>query len=62
MNLRLAEGLDLAAYQTRWGTRPSLSKITPLIEQGLLRRDDETLTATPQGRLILNAVIAALLN
>jgi oxygen-independent coproporphyrinogen-3 oxidase len=62
MNLRLAEGLDLAAYQARWGTRPPATKIAPLIEQGFLRQDCETLTATPQGRLVLNAVIAALLN
>ncbi len=62
MNLRLAEGIDLAGYQSRWSTRPSAEKIAPLIEQGLLRQDGEILAATPQGRLVLNAVIAALLN
>ncbi len=62
MNLRLGEGVDLAAYRTRWNTRPPAEKITPLIEQGLLRQDGEILSATPQGRLVLNAVIAALLN
>ena len=62
MNLRLAEGLDLAAYQARWNTRPAAEKIAPLVEQGLLRQDSEILTATPQGRLVLNAVIAELLN
>ncbi len=62
MNLRLAEGIDLAAYQSRWSIRPSAEKIAPLIEQGLLRQDGEILAATPQGRLVLNAVIAALLN
>src|SRR5258708_17631586 len=61
MNLRLAEGLDLAAYRARWNTRPPMDKITPLIEQGLLRQDGDMLMATPQGRLVLNAVIAALL-
>ncbi|MES2292966.1 MAG: radical SAM family heme chaperone HemW [Pseudomonadota bacterium] len=62
MNLRLAEGLDLAVYQARWNTRPPAEKIAPLVEQGLLRQDGDVLAATPQGRLVLNAVIAALLN
>jgi oxygen-independent coproporphyrinogen-3 oxidase len=62
MNLRLTEGIDLAAYQARWGVRPAPAKIAPLIEQGLLRRDGDLLAATPQGRLLLNAVIAAVLN
>jgi hypothetical protein len=47
MNLRLSEGVDLAAYQARWGARPSSAKIGPLIEQGLLRHDGETIRATP---------------
>jgi putative oxygen-independent coproporphyrinogen III oxidase len=55
-------GIDLAAYQQRWGMRPDSAKIAPLIEQGMLHQDADVLTATPQGRLVLNAVIAALLN
>lgn len=62
MNLRLREGLNLAAYQARWGHRPSHEKIATLTEQGMLRQDGDVLSATPQGRLVLNAVIAALLN
>jgi oxygen-independent coproporphyrinogen-3 oxidase len=62
MNLRLAEGINLAAYEQRWQSRPPPEKIAPLIEQGLLRQDGDQLIATPQGRLVLNAVIAALLN
>ena len=62
MNLRLAEGIDLAAYERRWRTRPLPEKIAPLVEQGFLRQDGGHLIATPQGRLVLNAVIAALLN
>jgi coproporphyrinogen III oxidase-like Fe-S oxidoreductase len=62
MNLRLAEGLDLAAYEKRWGVRPDAEKIAALAEQGLLTLQGDTLTATPQGRLLLNAVIAKLLN
>jgi oxygen-independent coproporphyrinogen-3 oxidase len=62
MNLRLSEGLDLSAYELRWGVRPELEKITPLVGQGLLTLSDDVLRATPEGRLLLNAVIAALLN
>jgi coproporphyrinogen III oxidase-like Fe-S oxidoreductase len=62
MNLRLSEGLGLQAYEARWGRRPEASKLTPLLEQGLLRLDGDRLAATPQGRLVLNAVIAQLLN
>jgi oxygen-independent coproporphyrinogen-3 oxidase len=62
MNLRLAEGLDLAAYEKRWGVRPNAEKIAALVSQGLLTFQDDTLTATPRGRLLLNAVIASLLN
>jgi len=62
MNLRLREGLDLAAYQARWSHRPSSAKIAALIEQNLLRQDDDVLSTTPQGRLILNAIISELLN
>ena len=62
MNLRLREGIDLAAYEARWNARPSPAKIAPLIEQGMLRQDGDVLSATSQGRLVLNAIIAALLN
>jgi len=62
MNLRLSEGVDLAAYQARWGSRPSSQKLAPLLEEGLLTLKDDVLCATPRGRLVLNAVIAALLN
>ena len=62
MNLRLAEGVDLAAYELRWGLRPDAQKIAPLVDEGLLSLDGAILRATPKGRLVLNAVIAALLN
>jgi putative oxygen-independent coproporphyrinogen III oxidase len=60
MNLRLAEGLDLAAYRARWGTAPDETRVAELVEEGLLRLDGDHLAATPRGRLVLNAVIAAL--
>src|SRR6185312_6724332 len=48
MNLRLHEGADLAVYETRWGAKPSLAKLTPLLEQGLLRQDGDIVSATAQ--------------
>jgi len=62
MNLRLAEGLDLAAYEKRWGVRPAAEKIAALQGEGFLTLQDDILIATPRGRLLLNAVIARLLN
>ena len=60
MNLRLAEGLDLAAYEARWNTRLDAAKVEGLVEQGFLSHRDNHLTATPAGRLLLNRVIAEL--
>ena len=62
MNLRLREGLDLAGYETRWGARPAMEKLMPLIGQDLLMLDNDVLAATPAGRLVLNAVIEKILN
>ncbi|MGD0192454.1 MAG: radical SAM family heme chaperone HemW [Rhizomicrobium sp.] len=60
MNLRLSEGLDLPDYHKRWNKTLDDSRIVPLIEDGLLRRSQDRLIATPRGRLVLNAVIAAI--
>jgi len=60
MNLRLAEGIDLAAYEKRWGTRPEAAKIAAMQEQGFVTLESDRLTATPSGRLLLNRVIAEL--
>src|SRR5476651_2088824 len=62
MNLRLAEGLDLAAYERRWGAKPDAGKIAALTERGFLVLNNDTLTAAPNGRLLLNRVIEELLN
>jgi putative oxygen-independent coproporphyrinogen III oxidase len=61
MNLRLAEGLDLAAYEQRWNMRLDAAKVAALVEQGFLSRTNNRLTATPAGRLLLNRVIEELL-
>jgi putative oxygen-independent coproporphyrinogen III oxidase len=60
MNLRLVEGLDLSAFQARWGTAPSPSRIADLATHGLVLCDGTWLRVTPSGMLVLNAVIAAL--
>jgi putative oxygen-independent coproporphyrinogen III oxidase len=61
MNLRLAEGLDLEAYEKRWGIALDAAKIDALAAQGFLIRRAGKLTATPAGRLLLNRVIEAVL-
>jgi oxygen-independent coproporphyrinogen-3 oxidase len=61
MNLRLSEGLDLGAYEKRWGAGLDAAKIAALTEQGFLALKDGRLTATPSGRLLLNRVIEALI-
>jgi putative oxygen-independent coproporphyrinogen III oxidase len=60
MALRLSEGLDLASYEARWGTAPAASAIARLSQHGLVSLHEHRLTATPQGRLVLNGVIAEL--
>jgi len=62
MNLRLTEGLDLARYEQRWGVSLPAAKIASLQAQELLIQSGDILAATPRGRLLLNAVIAELLN
>jgi putative oxygen-independent coproporphyrinogen III oxidase len=60
MNLRLTEGLDLADYTDRWGTRLSTNRIRDLTADGLIELRGNRLAATPKGRLVLNTIIAAL--
>jgi oxygen-independent coproporphyrinogen-3 oxidase len=60
MNLRLRNGLNLAAYERRWGVTLDRSRIADLAEDDLVRLERGTLAATPRGRLVLNSVIAAL--
>ena len=58
MNLRLAEGIDLAAYRARWNTVPDAQHVAELSEQGFLKTENGRLVATAQGRLVLNRLIA----
>ena len=60
MNLRLVEGIDLAAYRARWNTAPAPEHIAALAQHGLVTLRGDKLTATPRGRLLLNSVIVEL--
>jgi len=60
MNLRLGEGLDLAAYRARWNTAPSPERIAALAADGLVKLESGRLAATPRGRLVLNRLIEEL--
>jgi oxygen-independent coproporphyrinogen-3 oxidase len=60
MNLRLSEGVDLAAYRVRWGTSPEPERIAALRDAELVSVVGGRLAATARGRLVLNAVIAQL--
>jgi oxygen-independent coproporphyrinogen-3 oxidase len=60
MNLRLSEGLDLRAYESRWSTKLDGSNIAALEEQGLATLREGRLAATARGRLVLNHIIAQL--
>jgi oxygen-independent coproporphyrinogen-3 oxidase len=60
MNLRLTEGLDLAAYRARWGIAIAPSRIAALAQNGLVKVENDILFATSPGKLLLNSVIAAL--
>ena len=61
MNMRLSEGVDLAAYRTRWNIDLDEARMATLIGEGFLQCVGDTIAATPRGRLVLNAIIAALL-
>lgn len=62
MGLRLSEGMDLSAYQARWGRHPSKECLRMLEDAQLIERDEIRTRVTPKGRLVLNAVIAALVD
>jgi oxygen-independent coproporphyrinogen-3 oxidase len=62
MALRLAEGIDLAAYAARWNQAPASERIAALAQDGLVTLDNGRLKASPRGRLVLNTLIAELTN
>ncbi|MBN8243229.1 coproporphyrinogen III oxidase [Nitratireductor aquimarinus] len=61
MGLRLVEGIDLPRYETLSGRALSNSRIAVLQEEGLVEPIGNTrLRATPQGMIVLDAVVADL--
>jgi oxygen-independent coproporphyrinogen-3 oxidase len=62
MNLRLNEGIDLAAYRARWGAAPQAERIAALTAGGFLTLEAGRLSVTPRGMLVLNSVIAELVD
>jgi putative oxygen-independent coproporphyrinogen III oxidase len=64
MGLRLAEGIDLAAFHARTGRTVEQSvdpaMLTAVIEEGYVEKTAERLVATPEGRLRLDALLVAL--
>jgi oxygen-independent coproporphyrinogen-3 oxidase len=60
MNLRLSEGIDLEAYRKKWNRTIDDQKIAVLADDGLVSLVGTRLVATGKGRLVLNALIAAL--
>ncbi len=57
MSLRLSEGLDLARYQNMSGTALNAQKIRELSEIGMVEITGDRLRTTPNGRMVLNAVL-----
>ena len=59
MGLRLAEGIDLAALETRFD-RPIVDQaaVDRLVGHALLRRDGTRLSTTEAGRLLLDSILA----
>lgn len=57
MSLRLSEGLDLTRYQAISGAALSAQKIRELSDIGMVEATGDRLRATPNGRMVLNAIL-----
>ncbi len=60
MGLRLREGLDLGKLAAKTGFGPAPQAVAALENERLVQRDGARLKATPQGRLVLNAIVEAI--
>jgi len=60
MGLRLTDGISLTRLAAMSGSPLSASKLEPLLELGLIKLQKDRLCATPAGRIVLNAVLRAL--
>jgi oxygen-independent coproporphyrinogen-3 oxidase len=61
MGLRLEEGVSLARYERLTGRALESVRVESLIRDGALTRHGDIIKATPEGRLVLNGVLARLL-
>ncbi|MCV6825605.1 MULTISPECIES: radical SAM family heme chaperone HemW [Halocynthiibacter] len=61
MGLRLSEGVSLERFSALSGSKISSQTLENLSEMGMLLLDGDRLRATPQGRVILNALLRELL-
>ncbi len=61
MSLRLSEGADLRRFQALAGRSVDVNRINALEGIGMVRSDGIRLQVTPQGRMLLNAVLRELL-
>ncbi len=62
MSLRLKEGSSMARYDTLAGEALPGAAVDHLIDQGLLTKNGDQVTATDRGIMMLNAVLRTLLN
>ena len=61
MGLRLREGMDLARYESEAGKPIDPDRLNDLIDLGMIEKlENQRIRATPQGWLVLDAVIADL--
>ncbi|WP_375687882.1 radical SAM family heme chaperone HemW [Pseudooceanicola sp. LIPI14-2-Ac024] len=61
MGLRLSEGIDLNRFERLAGHPLPPARITGLEEIGMLKRQDNRIIATTEGRMVLNSVLAELM-
>ncbi|CUH51475.1 radical SAM family heme chaperone HemW [Shimia marina] len=61
MGLRLSDGVDLRRYEALSGTRLRGARVEGLQELGLIELSAQQLKVLPQGRMVLNSVLAELL-
>jgi oxygen-independent coproporphyrinogen-3 oxidase len=61
MGLRLDEGISMQRFETLSRTHLSNDKIRDLANMGMIAQNGDRLRATPQGRVVLNAVLRELL-
>jgi oxygen-independent coproporphyrinogen-3 oxidase len=59
MGLRLSAGIDAAALQRRFGIAVvDWPRVNRLVESGHVARSDTRIAVTPEGRLVLDRVLA----